>query len=395
LLKENDHSADDKTSLYDSYPSVLWITGFSGAGKTTIGRKVNSLLKDNNIKTVFLDGDDLRGIFAGKWGYEKKDRIELAHAYFRLCNTLVAQGVTVVISAVAMYKEIYEWVKENVDRSLIIYLKVPEHERINRDKVTKNIYSIIGNPEELYEPPTNPDLAIENYGTISPDIAAKSVISFYKSKVIHSGADKGRKSHWDRYYTSEKLVEEPSDFAVECSRKFNEVMKILEIGCGNGRDSAFFYRLGHDVTAIDTSLSAISLCRKKYNDKNINFLCCTLPELGVEHHDLYDVIYSRFCLHAMTEEEEINALRAAHRIIKKCGHFFIECRSINDPLARKGEVISPTERISGHYRRFIVHDDLVKRLIRAGFKIESSLEANNLAVLGDDNPVVLRVHAKK
>lgn len=77
------------------------------------------------------------------------------------------------------------------------------------------------------------------------------------------------------------------------------------------------------------------------------------------------------------------------------GLFFIECRSINDPLARQGEVISPTERIHGHYRRFIVADELERRLLDSGFGIVDMLESNGLARLGDDDPVVIRVTARR
>lgn len=386
---------EEQLARYGDFSSVLWITGFSGAGKTTVGRKVNALLQEMGVQTVFLDGDDLRGIFAGKWGYEKADRIELAHAYFRLCNTLAAQGVTVVISAVAMYEEVYTWVRTNVDRSLQVYLKVPDQERIDRDKATKNIYGSMGDVTKLYEIPTSPDVAIENYGATSPDIAAQLIIDAYKIKVGQAGADKGRTLHWNEYYTNSALIYEPSDFAVHCSKKLRERLDILEIGCGNGRDSAYLSHLGHKVTALDPSAAAINLCKAKHGSRPIHFMNCKLPELGSEHEQSFNVVYSRFCFHAMTEKEEIETLSAAYKVLKPNGSIFIECRSINDPLARKGEVISPTERIFGHYRRFIILDELQKRLIGAGFMIESAQESNNLAVLGDDNPVVLRAHATK
>lgn len=375
--------------------SVLWITGFSGAGKTTVGRKVNALLQDMGVKTVFLDGDDLRGIFAGKWGYEKSDRIELAHAYFRLCNTLAAQGITVVISAVAMYEEIYTWVRTNIDRPLQVYLKVPDQERIERDKATKNIYGSMGNLAKLYDAPSSPDVTIENYGEISPDMAAQLIINAYNSKVEQAGADKGRTSHWNQFYANVSVVLEPSDFAVNCAKQLGQGKTILEVGCGNGRDAVYLAHQGHRVTALDPSSSAIDLCKETHEGSGIQFINNKLPERSFEWEQLFDVVYSRFCLHAMTEDEEVETLNAAFKVLTANGDFFIECRSINDPLARKGEVISPTERIFGHYRRFIISDELQKRLVSAGFVIKDIQESNNVAVLGDDNPVVLRVHATK
>lgn len=58
-------------------------------------------------------------------------------------------------------------------------------------------------------------------------------------------------------------------------------------------------------------------------------------------------------------------------------------------------MISPTERIHGHYRRFIVLSELRERVSAAGFQVTSEIEADNLAIHGDDNPVVIRMMAKK
>ncbi len=386
----------DKLFLADRVkPSVIWITGFSGSGKTTVGRKFNSLLKDIGIKTVFLDGDDLRGIFGGKWGYSQEDRIELAHIYFRLCNTLSSQGVTVIISAIAMYEEIYKWVKDNIDSSMQIYLKVPEDERVNRDKFTKKVYSDNIFLNAAYDEPSSPDLVINNHGENSPQNSAELILEQYKLKIFGSVADKGRTLHWDGYYATSKQIFEASDFAVSCADQMKNQLNILEVGCGNGRDSVYFSSLGHNVTAIDPSDSAIGLCIEKHADRQIKFIATKLPDLVCGNDQFFDVVYSRFCLHAMTEKEEIETLAAASNLLKPNGLIMIECRSINDPLARKGEVISANERIFGHYRRFIVLDELRKNLLNAGFLIKDIFESNNLAILADENPVVIRVHAIK
>jgi bifunctional enzyme CysN/CysC len=383
-----------ETTTPSAEGAVLWITGFSGAGKTTVGRKVKALLQDAGVRAVLLDGDDLRGIFAGKWGYERAERIELAHAYFRLCNTLSAQGVTVVLSAVAMYDEVYSWVRTNVDRALQVYLRVPETERRHRDRSTKNLYKAMGDLSALYDEPTSADVIIENYDGVSPDAAAAMIVDAFRSRG-QGPSDKGRTAHWNRFYSGSNLVDEPSNFALSVSTAIPAAAKLIEVGCGNGRDSIHFAKLGNDVIGIDISKAAIEVCRTTHVHPNVQFINSALRDVGSEHNQTFDVVYSRFVLHAMTESEEVDTLTAAHRLLRPKGRMFIECRSINDPLARKGEVISLTERIHGHYRRFIVMDDLLKRMKTAGFSIDSAEEANNVAVLGDDNPVVIRVSATR
>ena len=167
--------------------------------------------------------------------------------------------------------------------------------------------------------------------------------------------------------------------------------QLLEVGCGNGRDAAFLGRMCKQVVALDASQAAIDFCAGKYQNDSIQFVCGTAGTLLDRYEKFFDVLYSRFCLHAMTRPEESEFLSAASRLLNASGKIFIECRSINDALARQGEVISPTERICGHYRRFIVLDELLGDLRDVGFEIIDASEAKGRAKLGDDDPVVIRV----
>jgi len=376
-----------------SKPAIVWVTGYSGSGKTTVGRKVNFLLNQQGTKAIFLDGDDLRAVLGEKWGYSKEERIALAQCYFRLSNLLMAQDLTVVISAVAMYKDIYSWIKTNVDRSLVIYLDVPEDERKARDLATKNIYKKIGNTNQLYDDPGFADLVVHNSGEMTPEDSANKIISALHLLENNEGSDKGRNVHWNSYYSKADLISEPSSFAKLIFPELQGKTSLLDIGCGNGRDSIFFSKQGMQVTAIDPSKAAIDACQANPESKSIDFIQGTVDQLDEAHFGKFDIAYSRFCLHAMTEAEETITLETVRKALKPDAKFYIECRSINDPLARKGEVISPTERIYGHYRRFIVLDELQARLEQAGFEIEWSGEYGNVAAIAGDNPKVIRLAA--
>ena len=97
----------------------------------------------------------------------------------------------------------------------------------------------------------------------------------------------------------------------------------------------------------------------------------------------------------MSLKEEIEMLTTSYKLLNKDGQFFIECRSINDPLSRIGEILSHTERVEGHYRRFIILEEFKLRLVEAGFKVIETIESNGLAKFGEEDPVVLRVNAIK
>jgi adenylylsulfate kinase-like enzyme/2-polyprenyl-3-methyl-5-hydroxy-6-metoxy-1,4-benzoquinol methylase len=380
---------------------VIWITGYSGAGKTTVGRKVERQFRQHGLPTVFLDGDDLRRIFSRKWGYGRADRLELAKVYLRLCSHLASQQITVIISAIAMYADVYEWVVANIPRSLQVYLRVPEEERLRRDSAGKNVYKAMSSADPLgYDEPVGADLVIDNHGEVDPDKAAARIVdSYLKGSHTQGGrvADHGKGAYWDAFYRRGEAVQEPSPFAIHVAQKvLNGRIRLLDIGCGNGRDSAYFSQLGHEVWALDASRSAIDLCREFYAHVPIEFRHGTIESLlDVGNPPKFDVVYCRFVLHAMTEKEEAALCRTAHGLLRDRGMLLIECRSVNDPMIRLGEVISPTERVHGHYRRFIMMEQLIQHLEASGFAIETALESKGLAVFKDEDPVVVRVFARK
>ena len=370
---------------------VIWISGYSAAGKTTVGRKIENLLGRMGMRPLFLDGDDLRSIFAGRWGYTREDRVELARVYFRLASHLASQGHTVIISAIAMYDEVRSWLNENVPNALEVYLDVPEEERVRRDRRTKQLYSNIRQTSPDYDPPNEGTWQVDNYN-VEPDEAARQIIGRFLNREV-TEADYGRERHWGSFYAENVAPTKPSPFAEAVAQSLTPGTRLLEIGCGNGRDACFFARTGQDVTAIDRSPEAVEAARSE--GTSARFLAGTLPALADDLAAPFAVVYSRFVIHAMPLSEEEELLDSITGLLEPDGRIFIECRSINDPMSRLGEVLSPTERIHGHYRRFIVLDEFRDRLTRRGFVIENEIESDGLAVYGDEDPVVIRVTARK
>ena len=117
-------------------------------------------------------------------------------------------------------------------------------------------------------------------------------------------------------------------------------------------------------------------------------IICILYILNI----VYDVVYCRFLLHAVSIEEEDEIIKYSYSLLNKDGSMFIECRSINDPMARKGEILSSSERISGHYRRFIDPDELLMKVKKIGFDVVDMTESSGLSICGDDDPVLIRIH---
>ena len=207
--------------------------------------------------------------------------------------------------------------------------------------------------------------------------------------------NKGLMNHWDEYYKKDNIPDYPSPFAEYVANKLSNQQTILEVGCGNGRDAKFLASQGHLVTGLDRSGEAIELCKKLYSVESLEFFFGTITDIAKINKKKYGLIYSRFVIHAMSLNEEIKTLNMSHKLLNKDGQFFVECRSINDPLSRKGDILSNTERIEGHYRRFIILEEFKQRLVQVGFKIIKTIESNGLAKFGKDDPVVIRIHAIK
>ena len=122
---------------------VIWITGLSGAGKTTLAEELNMRLqKKKHIHPILLDGDVLRNIFTKgsvcKELYNRNSRINLALKYGMLSQTLSSQGFTVIIATISMFNEVYVWNRTNIKHYFEVYLKVPLEELSLRDH--KEIY---------------------------------------------------------------------------------------------------------------------------------------------------------------------------------------------------------------------------------------------------------------
>jgi len=201
--------------------------------------------------------------------------------------------------------------------------------------------------------------------------------------------------YWNNYYKIGNVISEPSSFAEFCLNEFMpDGARIIELGSGNGRDSLYFARHGFDVIAIDQSHSAC-LYSQEQADKNsldrLKFIESDFTNNNFDEHSIVDVFYSRFTMHSITFEQQNRLLKNVHGKLHKGGLFFIEARTIHDPLCGVGTDIEDFQFVTDHYRRFIDSDQFVKQCLDLGFKLKFMIEKDGLSVVKDDNPVLLRL----
>lgn len=150
--------------------TVYFFTGLAGAGKTTLGGLFYRQLKERKPNVFLADGDQVRSIF-GRSGYSTEARMEAARRGFRLWQELAGQGIDVVVCSIAMYDEIRQWNRENIENYKEIYIKVTRDTLYRRDQ--KGLYTS-GRTEVVgvdlpYDEPKDADAVVENNGQESPE----------------------------------------------------------------------------------------------------------------------------------------------------------------------------------------------------------------------------------
>jgi len=167
-------------------PAVLWFTGLSGSGKSTVSERVYPVLKERGYRVEHLDGDAIRDIFP-KTGFSKEDRNAHIKRVGYLASRLQAHGVFVIGSFISPYKESRDFVRNLCEDFVEIYISTPLEECERRD--VKGLYEKARSGEitqftgidDPYEAPENPELEIDTTD-ISVDEAVEKVIQYLEER---------------------------------------------------------------------------------------------------------------------------------------------------------------------------------------------------------------------
>jgi tellurite methyltransferase len=217
---------------------------------------------------------------------------------------------------------------------------------------------------------------------------------------------------WSSYYKSgggdNPLIYKVSSFTafVTGRLRLSAPFTVLELGCGNGRDAAAFASLKSVYIGVDTCPVAVDRARQhllpnvSFNQGNFalpwNSDALALPTV-LKNVDTkkFDLVYSRFTLHSVTDEEENIVFDNVQRLLASGGWFCIEARSKNDPRYGKGKQVSPNAFVDTHFRRFLDLQETIGKLEVRGFTVVVACEEWKDANYCTDMAVVIRILCTK
>jgi adenylylsulfate kinase len=160
---------DDRNKLNKHKSGLIWFTGFSASGKSTIAHHVEKELFDRGIRCYVLDGDNIRYGINSNLSFSRDDRRENLRRIAEIAKLFADAGVLCLAAFISPYKEDREYIRSrfNGDKFLEIYIKCSVGACERRDpkgqykkaraRIIKN-YTGIDAP---YEEPETPDLVID------------------------------------------------------------------------------------------------------------------------------------------------------------------------------------------------------------------------------------------
>lgn len=171
----------DKTArrkLNGHSSKVLWLTGLSGSGKTTIANELCKSLHNDKIRTFILDGDNLRHGLNFDLGYTDADRIENIRRVSHVAKLMVEAGIYVIVSFISPFKSERDFAKRMFDENEFIEIFVDTPIEVCEKRDVKGLYKKARNGDipnftginSPYEKPDSPDIKITTEKTSLSDI---------------------------------------------------------------------------------------------------------------------------------------------------------------------------------------------------------------------------------
>ena len=184
-----DINKSDRSALKSQKPCVLWFTGLSGSGKSTIANKVEQKLNSMNFHTMLLDGDNVRHGLNKDLGFTDQDRIENIRRITEVAKLMTEAGLITLVSFISPFRSDRDLAREVIGNNefVEIHVDVSIEEAEKRDpkglykKARSGLIPNFTGINSPYEPPEKPEIYIDS-AKFSPNEASILIIDYLKKE---------------------------------------------------------------------------------------------------------------------------------------------------------------------------------------------------------------------
>lgn len=181
-----------------------------------------------------------------------------------------------------------------------------------------------------------------------------------------------QKAMWNHIHGESGLAAygtKPSEFALSVSKKLVVPARLLELGCGEGGDAAYFASLGCEVTATD--FSEVVIERAKQQFPAVEFQVVDMARELPFDDNSFDIVYANLSLHYADDAGTRAIFGRIARVLADHGQLFFRCKSIYSESEKTGAVeIAPDIYDKGGHLRHLFSADYVESITQGLFTLE-------------------------
>jgi adenylyl-sulfate kinase len=173
---------------------VLWLTGLSGAGKSTVAAKLGPALAERGHRVELLDGDEVRTNLCQGLGFSRADRDTNIARIGYVAGKLSKHGVAVLVAAISPYRQARDQVRAQVDTFVEVHVAAPVSTCAERDPKGLYAKALAGEithftgVSDPYEPPLDPELTLHT-DTESVDDSVHQVLTWLQTNQLTTPPD--------------------------------------------------------------------------------------------------------------------------------------------------------------------------------------------------------------
>lgn len=170
--------------------AIVWFTGLSGSGKSTVSRIAEDKLKQMGVSVEVLDGDELRQRLSPELGFTSADRLTHIRRAIYIARLLSRHGILVLVPFITPYKEMRELCRNELHPLVEVYVKCPL--RICAERDVKGLYrkalageiGLFTGVSDRFDEPEAPDLTLETGRESAEESAGRLIAYLMKRRLL-------------------------------------------------------------------------------------------------------------------------------------------------------------------------------------------------------------------